>query len=57
MFSNSPEYYCWQTKFTYMYTKFYDPYKHAIDLAIFNSILGSSVFDGTEVTLYLKNQI
>ena len=57
MFSNSPEYYCWQTKFTYMYTKFYDPYKHAIDLAIFNSILGSSVFDGTEVTLYFKNQI
>ena len=49
MFSASPEYYCWQTKFTYMYKNFFNPYKHAVDLAIFNQILGTSTFTGQEV--------
>ena len=50
MFSSSPEYYCWQKKFTYMYTYFFNPYKHAVDLAIFNSLLSTIIFDGTEVS-------
>jgi hypothetical protein len=32
-----------------MYKNFFNPYKHAVDLAIFNEILLTPTFTGTEV--------
>nr|UOU03315.1 ATP-binding cassette subfamily A3-like 2 [Brachionus rubens] len=51
MFSNSPESYCYSTKYTLMYNTIFNPIKNAIDMSLISVISGISIFDLEQIKI------